>query len=250
MAWISPGTAVAGAVATAAFINVYRDDLNELRTGGIAIASQASLDFIFASSATQFGRLVKGSGLQVIRLNSGATAYEFATPAAGLGGAGYTPTLANVDNTVTATDIVTWTVSDMANGDIMLACVQAKAKQNTGANAGWTLKLYWGASSVTYFTATNSWGNNASEQESLVILASMMRVGADLIIQGNAATGNTLFSGHAGTNFSNTGIPYSRIVAPTFGSSQTVKIEATLSVADLTFYFKPQQANIFRIAKA
>lgn len=57
--------------------------LATVRGGGIGVASQQALDFIFASSGTQFGRLAKGTALQAVRLNSSATAYEFYTPATG-----------------------------------------------------------------------------------------------------------------------------------------------------------------------
>lgn len=70
-----------GELATAALHNTLLDNVAFIETGGIAIASQAALDFLYASSSTQFGRLAKGSALQSIRLNSGASAYEFFTPA-------------------------------------------------------------------------------------------------------------------------------------------------------------------------
>jgi len=51
-----------------------------VESGGIAIASQAALDFVYASGASQFGRLPVGTGLQLVRLNSGVTGYEFVSP--------------------------------------------------------------------------------------------------------------------------------------------------------------------------
>lgn len=84
MAWATPTTRTTGTLVTAAIWNSdVVDNPIALRAGGIAIASQAALDFIYATSATQLARLAKGSGLQVIRINSGATAYEFANAAAG-----------------------------------------------------------------------------------------------------------------------------------------------------------------------
>lgn len=53
--------------------------LDAVRDGGLTIASQAALDFIYAASASQLGRLAKGTSLQYIRMNSAATAYEFAS---------------------------------------------------------------------------------------------------------------------------------------------------------------------------
>ncbi len=76
--WSTPGTAVAGTPATAAFINVYRDDLLALRTGGIAVTAQAALDFLYAASTTQLGRLA-AQALKSPRLNAAGTAWEMVT---------------------------------------------------------------------------------------------------------------------------------------------------------------------------
>lgn len=63
MAWTTPRTWVAGEVVTAALMNTHlRDNLDALRTGGIALASQAAQDFIYASSATQLARLAAAAG--------------------------------------------------------------------------------------------------------------------------------------------------------------------------------------------
>ena len=56
-AWTAPRTWVAGELVTAAQFNTHiRDNENELRAGGLAIASQATDDFVLASSATQLTR--------------------------------------------------------------------------------------------------------------------------------------------------------------------------------------------------
>lgn len=76
--WTTPRTWVAAELVTAAIGNVHwRDNLASLREGQIAIASQATGDFVFASSATQLGRLAVGGAYQSIRRNSAAAAYEF-----------------------------------------------------------------------------------------------------------------------------------------------------------------------------
>lgn len=85
MAWVDPTSRATGYLIPASEWdqNVVTNPL-VLRAGGISIASQATLDFIFASSATQFGRLAKGSANQSVRLNAAGTAYEFFTPGGGL----------------------------------------------------------------------------------------------------------------------------------------------------------------------
>lgn len=57
MAWTTPRTWVALEYLTASIFNTHvRDQLNELRAGGFALASQAAGDYMIATSATQWGR--------------------------------------------------------------------------------------------------------------------------------------------------------------------------------------------------
>lgn len=80
MAWSTPSSRTTGYLVTAAVWNSdVVDNPIALYGGALSIASQAALDFLYASSATQMARLAKGSGYQVPRLNSGASAYEFAS---------------------------------------------------------------------------------------------------------------------------------------------------------------------------
>lgn len=73
MAWTTPRTWVHGELVTATIGNTHwRDNLNELRAGGIAIASQATNDLIYASSATQLARLANGSSGQLLLATGGA----------------------------------------------------------------------------------------------------------------------------------------------------------------------------------
>jgi hypothetical protein len=78
MAWGTPHVYVGGELMTAANENAQQANIQGVRDGGIAIASQAALDFLFASNASQVARLAKGAGLQGVRLNAAAAAYEFA----------------------------------------------------------------------------------------------------------------------------------------------------------------------------
>ena len=72
------GSWVAGEVVTAALLNTHlRDNLSELRTGGLALSSQAALDFLYASSASQFARLA-ASASKAPRLNAAGSAWEMA----------------------------------------------------------------------------------------------------------------------------------------------------------------------------
>lgn len=64
MSWTNPVTWLASQIVTAAQLNTQlRDNMNELRGGGIAIPDQEVNDFIHAASATQLGRVgVAGPG--------------------------------------------------------------------------------------------------------------------------------------------------------------------------------------------
>lgn len=80
-AYIAPSTRSSGALITAAIWNqdVVANPI-AIYAGAMSIASQAALDFIYAGSGTQLARLVKGTALQVPRINAAANAWEFATP--------------------------------------------------------------------------------------------------------------------------------------------------------------------------
>lgn len=60
----------------------WEDGIESLSGGGVAIASQAALDFLYASSASQLARLAAGSALQYPRINAAGNGWEFAAPAA------------------------------------------------------------------------------------------------------------------------------------------------------------------------
>lgn len=84
MAWTSPRTYIAGEVHSAATLNTdHRDNLIALRGGGIAIPSQSALDFVYAATASQLGRLA-AVAKKFPRLNSAGTAWEMAYPGAGV----------------------------------------------------------------------------------------------------------------------------------------------------------------------
>lgn len=80
MAWSDPVSRTTGTLITAAIWNQdVVDNPAALRAGGLSIASQAALDFVYPSSATQFARVAAGTALQVPRINAAATGYEFAS---------------------------------------------------------------------------------------------------------------------------------------------------------------------------
>lgn len=83
MAWTTPRDWTASEVVTASIMNTHvRDNLNALRGGGVAITSQAALDFVYASSATQLARVAAGTAKQYPRIDAAGTGWEFGNPLA------------------------------------------------------------------------------------------------------------------------------------------------------------------------
>lgn len=94
--WTAPRTWTTGELVTAVMMNTHvRDNLTVLRTGAIAIASQAANEVIFASSTTQLSRSTSltfdGTTLTTANISTGLGAVELAAGT-------YTPTLTNTGN--------------------------------------------------------------------------------------------------------------------------------------------------------
>lgn len=108
MAYTAPATAIAGTVLTAAWLNTnLRDNVSALYAGSLSIASQAALDFLYASSATQMARLASGSSPYTSpRLNSAGNGWEMGrfVKAWGLVANAGTPSLTAGFNVASLTD--------------------------------------------------------------------------------------------------------------------------------------------------
>ena len=75
MAYVTPSTALTGDLIAAADWNKNTvDNPIALRTGAIAIASQAANDVLYASSATQLARLAAGTVGYVLTTNGAGSA--------------------------------------------------------------------------------------------------------------------------------------------------------------------------------
>jgi hypothetical protein len=83
MAYVAPSTRSAGALITAAIWNqdVVANPI-AIYAGAMSLASQTALDFIYASSATQLGRLAAVAS-KYPRLNASGSAWEMNVPTAG-----------------------------------------------------------------------------------------------------------------------------------------------------------------------
>lgn len=82
MAWTAPSTRSLGFLVTP---TIYNDELIanliELRQGGLAIASQAANDIIYATSATQFGRIVTQNSRVFVTSAGGVPSWSTTLPA-------------------------------------------------------------------------------------------------------------------------------------------------------------------------
>ncbi len=79
MSYVPLAHVATGDTATAALHNTHLDNTDFVYAGGLAISSQAALDFLYASSATQMARLARGTSRQYPRIKSDLSAWEFAS---------------------------------------------------------------------------------------------------------------------------------------------------------------------------
>ena len=233
MAWTAPRTWVSGELVSAALMNGHvRDNLTELRAGGVAIASQAALDLIGASSATQLSRIAKGTALQVLRMNSDASAQEWSTPT--YDAVSYTATLADVANTTSETTVLSFVVpgNAMADGDVIQVWWSWLGKNNAFSPLTVTVKTNVGAGAQVT-VASGSWSSSATEVKKATLLCYIMRVGSTTWIAANP-TYDIL------TKVTNIG----ESTPTNFTGDNTVSVKVTLDGADATAYLKPQSAMV------
>lgn len=166
------------------------------------------------------------------------------------GSKSYTPTLVNASST-SEFDAISFTVpaSEMADGDVLLIDFAIQVRNSTGGPITPTVKFKWGASSITL--SSGSWTNTANTRNMLFHLR-CQRVGSDLwVLDTPSGTGVSL----PNLNFDNTVstvAPDAQVMsAPTFSSSQTVKLSVTLASYNATNNFwNTMAARIHRIASS
>lgn len=109
--------------------------------GGTGIASYTAGDILYASGATTLSKLAKGTASQLLRMNAGATAPEWATISSGIGG-----TTGATDNAVLRADgtggstiqssSMTLTDSGYLNGPAGLVSTPTYAGSGTASDSG------------------------------------------------------------------------------------------------------------------
>lgn len=116
-----------GELATAALHNTLLDNLDGVYAGGVAIASQAALDFVYGSSATQLARLAAGAALTSPRINADGNGWEFAAASIALVGV-----VEGTNTTAAATNVATVAISGLTVKDQLLVMVtHSSATQGT-----------------------------------------------------------------------------------------------------------------------
>lgn len=163
MAYVAPSTRTTGTLITAAIWNqdVVANAI-AIYAGAMGIASQAALDFVYASSATQLARLAKGSGGQVVRLNAAASAYEFASNVPVLNRA---MTQVDVSNSNTETTVYSYAVAGGTIGTTgaLRLSLWGFYVNNTVGTPDLTVRAKFGGTTIagdTAFAALGASGNS------------------------------------------------------------------------------------------
>lgn len=144
MAWTAIVLVSTGELATAAVQNTQvLGNLNELRAGGLALASQAAYDVFFASTASQLARLAAGTaGLALTTNGSGAApTWEIPSPS-------YDRDVAEAEvvNTTTETTVYTKTVAGGTLSTLRMLRLSAVGSylNSSGAARNVTVRVKYG----------------------------------------------------------------------------------------------------------
>ena len=224
MAWTNPTTQSTGTLITATIWNTdIVDNLTALRSGSVALTSQATGDVIYASSSTQLGRVAIGSSGYVLTSNGSAPTWS------------NTPTLTGTNFTgIPAASILAGT---FGSGNYTIPGLLTVSGFGTHSfSAGGT-----GGNNIAITNTTSGTGNQAS-----VTLTAGTNVGAVLALsQGYTTSGPLVASatllyseGAGGISVSASGANgdvrlYNRggTLALTLGASQAASFTGDLSLA-------------------
>lgn len=186
-----------------------------------------------------------GPAGQVLTSNGAAADPSFQT---GSVGKSYPTTIASAASTAEF-DAIAWTVgaAEMADGDVILIDFAIQIRNSSGGAITPTIKVKWGATSITL--TTSGWSNVAATRTLLLHLR-CQRVGADLwVLDTNAGTNAALVNINTDLIATGTTNTAQVMAAPTFSSSQTVKISVTLgSYNAVSNFWNTLAARVFRVA--
>lgn len=244
MAWSTPTSVTTGDLITAATFNQYTvSNPIALYGGTMSIASQAALDFVYATSATALARLAKGTGRQAPRLNSAASAYEFASL---FPGAAYTATLAIVQNTTTETTTLSFVVpgGTWTSGEFIYIRFLAADKNNKGTSGTITYKFNAGDGAQVTLGGPTTWNNDATQYLRYYGLW-LQRNTNDVLVYTVGTGGSPNLVAERSFVTDQTTNLYDGLSTPAnFTADQTMAIKVTLSAADTNFYHQPLSAMV------
>ena len=152
MSWTAPRTYIIGETVTAAILNT--DVRDNLLATSVAV-SAAQGDIMYATAANALTRLAKGTGYQRLRMNSGATAPEWASDLPALDVVTAETTVAS---TVTETNLLSYSLPANTLGTDSLLKITALLTflNNTGAGVTEVVKFKYGGTTLLTFTFTVS----------------------------------------------------------------------------------------------
>tara|TARA_Y100000310_G_scaffold14617_1_gene14780 strand:+ start:2387 stop:3322 length:936 start_codon:yes stop_codon:yes gene_type:complete len=204
-------------------------------------------------TSTAANRFDLGADVELATDDSIALVYEnsrwraWCKPPAGASPAvvAYAVTTANVVNTVAETTVLSFEVpaNAWADGDVIFCWMDALFKNNEGSSRNITGKVNVGSGSQVQILS-QSYGNSATEYQSMGMVCSFMRSGSAVLV---------------GANHRDWGVPMGAIYPggdgvvgtsspANFTDAQTVYLKLTLAAADSTFYVQPQNARAWKVA--
>lgn len=233
------------------------DTSSELRAILTDEVGTGSLMFGLATTTTDD---LSCSGSQVVRRNSGDTAFECAS-AGSLGGETSSAlnrltTAVNIDNDASETTLYTYTIPANTldtDGELRLK-ILSEFLNNTGAGRGYTLKFKLGGSTVIeYTTGSTAFGSTATRRN-FTILVSVSQTGATnsqiVTVEHYATSTSGIFgtlttgAGLTMSNAINAGHWNSGALAVDMTSSQTLEVTVTLSTANANLEWKTYAATL------
>lgn len=233
------------------------DTSSELRTILTDEVGTGSLMFGLATTTTDD---LSCSGSQVVRRNSGDTAFECVSPGTLGGETGSTlnraTTAVNIDNDASETTIYSYTIPANtldADGELRLK-ILSEFLNNTGTGRGYTLKFKLGGSTVVeYTTGSTAFGSTATRRV-FTILVHVSQTGATnsqiLSVEHYAASTSGIFGtlttgvGLTMSNAVNVGIWNSGALSVDMTASQTLEVTVTLSAANASLEWKSYAATL------
>lgn len=200
------------------------------------------------------------TGSQVVRRNSGDTAFECYTPAAAATITSSTldrlTTAVNIDNDASETTVYTYTIpagTVDANGELRLK-ILSEFLNNSGAGRGYTIKVKLGGTTVINYTTGSAAYSSRSERRNMTLLISLSATGATnsqiVTVEHFGTSTSSLFgtlttgSGLTMSNAINAGFWNSGTLTTDMTASQTLAVTITLSTANVSLEWLTYAATL------